>query len=209
MGRPGLFLTRMLSLICLLLSASTHKIPGWSRQLCGRKRRRKFSGCRLFEGNNLSQQLPGRKQASAAGGRLAAEIGSNERAVCTVQQLRVSGSMPWFLLRFPATRDSQTRRPLSPICGLRPQRWSPAQTAGPNPCGWTMWSPYGLFRGAQRLHRWNSPRGCLNSIHVSSSGERYLSRGYIELLRFRFTLGEAVSRRNPNRSQSPGNARTG
>ena len=91
MGRPGLFLTRMLSLICLLLSASTHKIPGWSRQLWGRKRRRKFSGCKLFEGNNLSQQLPGRKQPSAAGGRLAAEIGSNERAVSRLAELTLRG----------------------------------------------------------------------------------------------------------------------
>jgi hypothetical protein len=37
--------------------------------------------CNLLEGNNLSKELQGRKQASTAGGRLAAEIGSNERAV--------------------------------------------------------------------------------------------------------------------------------
>jgi len=28
---PGVFLIRMLSLICLLLNASTHKIPGWTK----------------------------------------------------------------------------------------------------------------------------------------------------------------------------------
>jgi len=53
------------------------------RQLRGRKRRRKFSGCKLFEGNKLARELQGRKQASTAGGRLAAEIGSNECAVST------------------------------------------------------------------------------------------------------------------------------
>jgi hypothetical protein len=37
--------------------------------------------CNLLEGNNLSKKLQGRKQASTAEGRLAAEIGSNERAV--------------------------------------------------------------------------------------------------------------------------------
>jgi len=30
MARQGVFLTWMLSLICLLLNASTHQIPGWT-----------------------------------------------------------------------------------------------------------------------------------------------------------------------------------
>ena len=33
MVRPGVFLTRMLSLLCLLLDASTHKIPGWTTKV--------------------------------------------------------------------------------------------------------------------------------------------------------------------------------
>jgi hypothetical protein len=62
--------------------------------LRGRKRRRKFSGWELFEGNKLSQELQGRKQASTAGGRLAAEFGSNERAVPTVHYLALLERKP-------------------------------------------------------------------------------------------------------------------
>jgi hypothetical protein len=58
------------------------------RKLRGRKHRRKFSGCRLVEGNKLSRQLPGRKQTSAAGGRRAAEFGCYECAVSSIHQQR-------------------------------------------------------------------------------------------------------------------------
>jgi len=54
-----------------------------------------------------------------------------------------------------------------------------------------------------------TPRGCLNSIHVSSNGEPYRSRGYVDLLKYRFARGVPVSRRNPNRSQLQKNDRTG
>ena len=97
-------------------------------RLRGRKRRRKFSGWKLFEGNKLSQELQGRKQASTAGGRLAAEIGSNECAVSRVFDAEPSASLDSLAIKAKLT-DAE-RRLLAMLVQPSSNCWSISVIAG-------------------------------------------------------------------------------